>query len=106
MTDYAIVTTTVADAESAKRLARALVEGRMAACVQVSTVESVYRWRGSVGAAQEQLLTCKVKASTFQAVETFIRSNHAYDIPEILMTPVVAGSNAYLEWLEEELTGL
>ncbi len=101
MTGFALVSTTVGTAEKAQELARALVEVNLAACVQIMPVRSVYRWEGAIEAALEHLLVCKISTGAYAAVERAIRANHDYDIPEIVMVPIAAGSRAYLAWMAD-----
>ena len=82
-------------------MARALVETRLAACVQFMPVASVYRWEGKVEEAAEHLLLCKIAASDFAAVEAAIRERHGYDVPEIVMTAIAEGHAPYMAWLAE-----
>ena len=96
---FAIVTTTLGDAEAARAMARALVEARLAACVQILPIESVYRWEGVVETAPEHMLVCKIVAADFLAVEAAIRVRHRYDVPEIVMTEIAAGHAPYLDWI-------
>ena len=99
------VTTTAATREEADSLARALVDARLAACVQVlGPVESRYWWGGTVETAIEWLCVAKTTADRYDEVEAAIRSVHSYDVPEILALPVVRGSAPYLRWLGEETT--
>lgn len=84
-------------------MARALVEARLAACVQIMPVVSVYRWDNKVEEAAEHLLLCKIAASEFPAVEAAIREQHGYDVPEIVMTAIVEGAAPYLMWLAEAM---
>lgn len=96
----AVVTTVIDDREAAERIARELVEGRFAACVQVGgPVTSVYRWQGAVDSAQEWSMTAKTTAGNAAAVVDEIRRLHPYDVPEILVTPVLGGHVPYLEWV-------
>ena len=97
--DFAIVTTTLGGADAARLMARALVEARLAACVQIMPIASVYRWEGAIEEAPEQLLLCKIMAADFPAVEAAIRARHGYDVPEIVMSPIVAGHAPYLDWI-------
>jgi periplasmic divalent cation tolerance protein len=91
--------------EDAERIARSLVEMRLAGCVQiVGPVTSIYRWKGKVEAAGEWLCLAKTHAGCYGAIEQAIRSLHPYETPEILALPVTAGSRDYLEWLRGELT--
>ncbi|MCH7752480.1 MAG: divalent-cation tolerance protein CutA [Planctomycetes bacterium] len=103
MTDYIQVSTTTETEHAAQEIAAALVEQRLAACVQVSgPVESVYRWQGKVQQSQEWLCTAKTRASLFPQVETVIRKLHTYECPEIIAVPIADGSDAYLTWLGEQ----
>ena len=99
MTAAAIVTTTVATAADAKRIAHALVTDRLAACVQILPIESVYRWQGSVEEAAELMLVCKIGADRYLEVEAAILALHGYHTPEIVATPVLAGHRPYLDWV-------
>ena len=96
-----MVTTTVAGPDAATALARALVEARLAACVQVLPIASTYRWEGAVETAAEQLLLCKIRAADYVEVEAEIRAQHTYNVPEIIALPITAGSPDYLGWLAE-----
>lgn len=101
---YVQVMTTVDDAEGAQRIADALVGARLAACVQVlGPMTSTYWWQGEVNRAQEWLCLAKTRADLYPQVEAAIRAAHSYDVPEILALPVVAGSDAYLGWVDAEV---
>jgi periplasmic divalent cation tolerance protein len=101
VTPFAVVTTTVASKDDARLLARRLVEDRLAACVQLTPVESIYRWQGVVEEASEWMLICKIRRDDFPNVERMIRTLHSYDVPEIIMTVIDEGSAAYLAWLHD-----
>ena len=104
MTDYLQVTTTVENREDAERIARSLVEGRLAACVQVvGPISSTYWWQGEVQTAGEWLCVAKTRRCEFSRVEDAIRTLHSYETPEIIATAIAAGSPDYLEWLSDEL---
>lgn len=104
MTEFIQISTTTENQEQAQAIATALVERRLAACVQVSgPVQSVYRWQGAVERADEWLCTVKTRAALFPQVEAAIRELHSYECPEIIAVPIVAGSEAYLKWLGEQL---
>jgi periplasmic divalent cation tolerance protein len=97
-----VQTTTDSRAEAVE-LARAAVELRLAACAQVSgPLASTYWWEDSVERAEEWLLTLKLPAAGYQAVAEFLTRRHSYDEPEIVALPIIAGSEAYLNWIEEE----
>ena len=102
MTGFAVVSTTVADAAAAEAMARALVAARLAACVQILPVRSVYRWQGAVEAAGEHLLLCKIAERDFDRVARAIRARHGYEVPELVMTPITGADAPYLAWLEAE----
>ena len=91
---------TASNRDEALRIANALVEEQLAACVQVlPQMESVYRWQGKVERQNEILLIAKTTAESFGALEKRVREIHSYDTPEIVAVPIVAGSDPYLEWL-------
>ncbi len=98
------VVTTVGDAQVAQQIATALVEQRLAACVQtVGPVTSTYRWQGKIETAQEWQLVIKSHARVFPALRDAIAQLHPYDVPEILALPIVAGADAYLEWMQQQI---
>jgi periplasmic divalent cation tolerance protein len=103
MPEYIQVLTTVEHREDAERIARALVEQRLAACAQiVGPVASIYRWHGRIETAQEWQCWAKSRRDLYGQIEQAIRSLHPYEVPEILALPVLAGSAAYLAWVEGE----
>ena len=103
MAEFQQVTTSVRSRKEAERIADSLVERGLAACVQiVGPVRSVYRWQGAVEHAQEWLCFIKTTRAQYAAVEAAIREAHSYECPEIIATPIVEGSEAYLAWLGEQ----
>jgi periplasmic divalent cation tolerance protein len=101
---YLQVLTAAGSEEEAERISTALVERRLAACVQVlGPVASRYRWQGKIEQAREWLCLAKTEASRYPALEAIIRDLHSYDEPEIVATPIVAGSKGYLDWIGESL---
>ena len=103
MTDFIQVATTTESNEEAQRIARALVERRLAACVHVAgPIRSVYWWQGQLETAEEWRLQIKSRRELFESLERAIRELHSYDVPEILAVPIVAGSEDYLDWLKRE----
>ena len=101
-----IVLTTASSVDEARRLARMLVDERLAACVSlVPSVESIYRWQGKVEEATETLLLIKTTAERLAHLETRMLTLHSYDTPELLVLPVEAGSAPYLRWLLESVDG-
>lgn len=101
-TDFVIVSTTIGSTEDAGRLGRALVEMRLAACVHMMPVASVYRWKGDVKTAEEYRILAKTRADLADSLMEFIKENHPYEIPEIVVTPILSGHKSYLHWLTEE----
>jgi periplasmic divalent cation tolerance protein len=99
------VSTTTETSDQADSLARALVERRLAACVQVQgPIRSTYWWDGCVQQSQEWLCVAKTTKEKYAEVEQTVRALHAYDEPEIIAVPIVAGSPGYLSWLQTELS--
>jgi len=104
VTDYIQVLTAAGSEEEAERISAALVERRLAACVQViGPIASRYRWQGKVEHGQEWLCLAKTEASRYDELEAAIRELHSYEQPEIVATPIVAGSKGYLEWVSDNL---
>ena len=104
MTDKIVVFSTCGSSEEAERLARSLVDKRLAACVNiVAPVRSFYRWKGVVEDASEWLLIVKTSRGRFDELRVALEQVHTYELPEILAVPVVDGSPTYLNWLEGEL---
>lgn len=104
--DLVEVRVSAPDADTAAALARALVEGRLAACVQVLPgITSTYVWRGEVEEEAEHLLLVKSTASRFEAIRALVRSEHPYDTPEVLAVPVVAADPAYAAWVADTVDG-
>ena len=106
MTDKVVVLVTCGKAAEAHRIARALVEGRLAACVNelAGRVRSVYRWKGEIESATEVPVLIKTRAERYAEVEAAIRSLHPYELPEIVAVSVVHGLDEYLEWVAGETT--
>ena len=97
MAEYVQVLTTVESEDDAVRLGRGIVDARLAACVQiVGSIRSLYWWQGKVDDAREWQLLIKTTAERFPALEKYIKANHSYDTPEIIATPILAGSADYL----------
>lgn len=104
MAEYLQVSTTVASEEEAERIGAVLIERRLAACVQVlGPVVSRYRWQGEVEQAREWLCLVKTESSRYSELEATIGELHSYDEPELVATPIVAGSASYLGWIDESL---
>ena len=104
MTDKIVVFSTCSSESEADRLARRLVESRLAACVNiVPRVRSVYRWQGEVEQAEESLLVIKSSRALFAELRRELTEAHSYELPEVLAVPIADGSGAYLEWIGQNL---
>jgi periplasmic divalent cation tolerance protein len=106
MAEYVQVLTTVESEQEANRISSALIERRLAACVQIlGPIASRYHWQGEVEEAREWQCLAKTEARRYVEVESAIRELHSYEEPEIVATPIVAGSKGYLDWISESLRG-
>ena len=104
MTDKIVVLSTCATQADAERLARALVAGRLSACVNVVPgVRSFYHWKGHLESSFECLLIIKTSRELFPALCAEVERLHPYEVPELLALPVVAGAENYLNWLAANL---
>ena len=104
MSERVVALSTVGKSEDAERIARALVEGRLAACVNVVPgVASFYRWKGEVCHDEEWLLVIKTRAEKVEALREALVSLHPYELPELVALPIEAGHAPYLAWLDESL---
>ncbi len=102
-TGYYQVLTTLASSEDAAALARAVLESRAAACVQVvGPIASHYWWQGEIQTEQEWLCLVKTAAEVLDRLMALIAEQHPYDVPEVTATPITAGSEAYLRWIGSE----
>lgn len=104
MTDKKIMLTTVGSLEEARKIANALVEARLAACVNiVPRIESVYRWEGKVETAEEWLLMIKTTFLKLGPAEDLVKKLHSYDLPECIAIAIEDGSADYLNWIGESV---
>jgi periplasmic divalent cation tolerance protein len=98
---YIITLTACANRGDARVLAAALLEARLAACVQMLPIESAYVWDGTVQNDDEVLLLIKGRASDFAAVKSLILRLHSYELPEVIQIPITDGFDRYLAWLND-----
>jgi periplasmic divalent cation tolerance protein len=104
MTDSVLVLCTCENEAEGNRIARGLVEERLAACVNIlPSVRSIYRWNDAVEDAREHLLLIKSTAERLPALRDRIIALHSYETPEVIAIPIVAGSEKYLSWLREQV---
>ena len=102
MEKYIQIFTTTKKKEDAEKIARMLVEKRLAGCIQILPITSIYRWRG-IEREDEWLCLIKSKKTLYEELEKTIKEIHPYEIPEIIAVPIIAGSDDYLKWLNNEL---
>jgi periplasmic divalent cation tolerance protein len=102
MSDHVVVSSTVDSENSAVELARDVVSARLGACAQIVPITSVFQWNGDVQTEREWRIEIRTSAPTVRDLVERIRGNHPYDVPEIIVTPIVGGSEAYLDWLSAQ----
>ena len=100
--DYCIITTTTDSKENANAITQRLLEKKLVACVQSTTIQSAYHWEEKITKSEEIHLQMKTKRSLFENIQTEIEHLHTYDVPEIIMIPMEGANLHYLQWIEEE----
>jgi periplasmic divalent cation tolerance protein len=104
MTEFIQVTTTTGTRQDAEEIASELVSRRLAGCVQVSgPIVSTFRWQGKTETAEEWMCTAKTSRDHLEGIQELLNRIHRYEVPELIATPIVGGSEAYLKWLGEQL---
>lgn len=98
--DYSIVLTTAPDIETAKKLSTDIISNKLASCIQIKQIDSIYFWENSICEDKEYQLIIKTKKSLYKDIEKFIQQNHPYKIPQILQVDISDGNKEYLEWLD------
>ena len=105
MDDLVQITTTTGTREVAERIAAELIDLRLAACAEVSgPITSTFRWQGAIEIAEEWRCTVKTSRRHVAAIGDVLKRLHPYELPELVATPIVGGSEAYLKWLVDQLT--
>ncbi len=105
MTEFIQVTTAINSRDGAQKIAQILVERHLAACVHVSgPITSTYWWKGKIEIDEEWTCAAKTQKTLYEEVESAIREVHSYDEPEIVVLPIIAGSQSYLDWIAAETT--
>ena len=101
---YTLILSTASSKEEAQEIARALVERRLVACVNiVGPIDSIYRWKGEVESSQEYLLMMKSDDDHFERVRDAVKTLHSYEVPEVVQVPIENGLPAYLEWISDSV---
>ncbi|MEM7726018.1 MAG: divalent-cation tolerance protein CutA [Cyanobacteria bacterium P01_A01_bin.45] len=105
-TNYTVVLVTTSSVEEAEAIARKLVADKLAACVNILPLGcSIYTWQGQVNKDKEWQLIIKTNFNKFSELETKIQELHSYEVPEIIALPIIAGSPAYLNWIDQQVEG-
>lgn len=102
---YGIVMVTAPSRTEATTIAQALVEEKLAACVSLLPVHSIYRWQGEIHQDDEWQLLIKSELAKFSLLEARIQALHSYEVPEIIALPILRGSQAYLSWISQQVNG-
>ena len=99
---YCVAMTTCGSTNTARELARGIVEAQLAACVQLLEIQSFFRWEGAVQDDDEVLLLMKTRRDRVEALEAFIAAHHEYDVPELVVVAAQGGSREYLAWIDAQ----
>ena len=100
--EYISVSTTLPDKDAAKKIAKTLVEERLAACVNIFRIDSLYWWRGKIEEEEEYELVFKTRRALYPELEKRVRELHPYELPSILSCPIEEGLKDYLGWIDKE----
>lgn len=100
-TNYAVVLTTCATEDDARTIIKAILEKKLAACIQTFPINSFYSWKGEVCNDAEICLFIKCNVKKYEEIEVTIKQNHTYELPEIILLPINAGFTDYLNWIDE-----
>ncbi|MCT7984456.1 divalent-cation tolerance protein CutA [Laspinema sp. A4] len=101
--EYVIVWVTAPTRIEAEAIAESLVESRLAACVSLNPIYSIYTWSDKINKEEEWQLTIKTDLRQFARLESIIKSLHSYEVPEIIAIPIIAGSTPYLNWMSASI---
>jgi periplasmic divalent cation tolerance protein len=100
---YSIILTTCPNSENAKNLAKSIISKKMASCIQIKQIESIYEWENKICEDMEYQLIIKTKKSLYSEVENYIKQNHPYSVPQIVEIDISRGSKDYLDWIDSVL---
>jgi len=101
MSEYSVMISTFPDKDSAKKIAKLLIEERLAACVQMFPIESMYLWKDEICDENEMMLFIKSRTDLLETIITTIKENHSYEVPEIIRIPITGGLPDYLRWIDD-----
>jgi periplasmic divalent cation tolerance protein len=105
MNEHLVVLVTATSTAQARRIARRLLQSKLAACVNMAPIESMFLWKGEIQEEEEVLMVIKTRAEAFDDLMNAVKGMHTYDTPEVIGIPVVLGSREYLKWIDDEVTG-
>ncbi|MDP2981621.1 MAG: divalent-cation tolerance protein CutA [Candidatus Omnitrophota bacterium] len=98
---YIQVVTTISGKRGAEKIAKSLIDKRLAACVQIAgPIKSIYRWKGKIETAKEWVCVIKTRKNLYKKVEKTIKKIHPYEVPEIIAVPIAAANKDYLKWIK------
>lgn len=101
---YGVILVTAASKSEAETIARSLITSKLAACVTLFPVQSIYTWQNEIEQSEEWQLIIKSHLDRFSELEAKICDLHSYDVPEIIAIPIIAGSHPYLHWISQQVT--
>jgi periplasmic divalent cation tolerance protein len=104
MGQYSVILVTAPSREEAEAIAQTLISAKLAACVTLLPVHSVYTWQGEIQKEDEWQLLIKSQLDRFPQLEAKIREVHSYEVPEIIALPILTGSQSYLSWISEQVS--
>jgi periplasmic divalent cation tolerance protein len=105
MNEHLVILVTATSDTQARRIAKKLLQNKLAACVNFVPVESMFTWKGEIQEEEEVLMIIKSRAEVFDTLMSAIKATHTYENPEIIGLPIVMGSHEYLKWITDEATG-
>ncbi len=101
---FAVVLVTCSSAKESEKLARGILQERLAACVNaVGMVTSYFWWKGKIDRGEEVLLIIKTRRSAFAALKEYVKQHHSYEVPEVILLSIDEGHKPYLDWIGESM---
>lgn len=102
MNKYIMITTTFDNEEEAKKVITTLLEKRLVSCCQISNIQSLYQWKGTIANEKEFLVQMKTRKELYPEIEKEILNIHSYEVPQIIAYDIVLGHKDYLNWIDQE----
>lgn len=104
LSQLGLVLVTTASETEAGTIAKGLIEARLAACVALTPIRSIYRWQGTIHNESEYQLAIKTDLALFEQIATYIKQQHSYDLPEIIAVPIVENTEEYGQWIKQQVS--